>query len=111
MTIPRLRSPGEVRPSGDFYTYEAKYIDERSELIIPAHLPEDIAARVRQLAVQAYKAIDCAGMARADFLLDPTHPGSFPGRNKHHPGLYENQHVSQACGKPAGCRMPNSSTG
>ncbi|MBE0696608.1 MAG: D-alanine--D-alanine ligase A, partial [Anaerolineaceae bacterium] len=63
--------PGEIRPSGDFYTYDAKYIDDRSELIIPAPLPEEISQRIRALALQAYKAIDCAGMARVDFMLDP----------------------------------------
>jgi D-alanine-D-alanine ligase len=68
---PQASIPGEVRPSGDFYTYEAKYLDDRSELIIPASLPEEIASRIRQLAVRAFKAIDGAGMARADFLLDP----------------------------------------
>lgn len=67
---PQASVPGEVHPSGDFYTYEAKYLDDRSELIIPASLPDEIASRIRQLAVQAFKAIDGAGMARADFLLD-----------------------------------------
>jgi D-alanine-D-alanine ligase len=68
---PQASVPGEVRPSGDFYTYEAKYLDDRSELIIPADLPEAIAGRARELAVQAFNAIDGAGMARVDFLLDP----------------------------------------
>lgn len=63
--------PGEIRPSGDFYTYKAKYEDDRSELIIPAPLPAETAERVRDLAARAFRAIDCAGMARADFLLDP----------------------------------------
>lgn len=61
---------GEIRPSGDFYTYEAKYIDERSELIIPADLPAELAARIRTLAEQAFQAIDGSGMARVDFLLN-----------------------------------------
>lgn len=62
--------PGEVVPSADFYSYEAKYIDDRSELLIPAPIPFEISQQVRDLAVQAYMAIDCAGMARVDFLLD-----------------------------------------
>jgi len=69
-TDPQASVPGEIKPSGDFYTYDAKYLDDRSELIIPADLPEETAARVRELAVQVYKAIDCSGMARVDFLLE-----------------------------------------
>jgi D-alanine-D-alanine ligase len=64
--------PGEIVPSREFYSYEAKYIDsgdQASKLIIPAPISEELTERVRDLAVQAYKAIDCAGMARADFLL------------------------------------------
>jgi D-alanine-D-alanine ligase len=67
---PEVSVAGEVIPSREFYSYEAKYIDDRSELLIPAPIPEDISERIRQLAVKAYKAIDCAGMARVDFLLD-----------------------------------------
>lgn len=62
--------PGEVIPSREFYDYQAKYIDEDSELVIPAPLSEEITERVREMAVQAYRALDCAGMARADFLLE-----------------------------------------
>jgi D-alanine-D-alanine ligase len=67
---PQASVPGEVRPSGDFYTYDAKYIDERSQLIIPAVLPAALEERIRQLAVAAFRAIDGAGMARVDFLLN-----------------------------------------
>lgn len=62
--------PGEIIPSADFYSYEAKYLDERSQLLIPAPIPFELAQQVREYAVRAYKAIDCAGMARVDFLLD-----------------------------------------
>jgi len=64
--------PGEIVPGREFYSYEAKYIDEgdqASKLLIPAPISPEMAERVRDLAVRAYKAIDCAGMARADFLL------------------------------------------
>jgi D-alanine-D-alanine ligase len=67
---PQASVPGEVKPSGDFYTYEAKYIDERSELIIPAPLSAELSDRICKLALEAFSAIDCAGMARVDFLLD-----------------------------------------
>ena len=62
--------PGEVVPCREFYDYQAKYIDEDSELLIPAPLSKEMTLGVRQMAIQAYKALDCAGMARADFLLD-----------------------------------------
>jgi D-alanine-D-alanine ligase len=62
--------PGEVVPCNEFYDYAAKYIDDASELLIPAPISPELTVRVRRLAVQAYLAIDCAGMARADFLLD-----------------------------------------
>jgi D-alanine-D-alanine ligase len=64
--------PGEIIPSREFYSYEAKYIDEgdeASELLIPAPISPEQTELVRELAVRAYRAIDCAGMARADFLL------------------------------------------
>ncbi len=69
---PQASLPGEVVPSDDFYTYNAKYIDGRSALIIPAPLAEAQRETIRRIAVQAFQAIDCAGMARVDFLLDPS---------------------------------------
>jgi D-alanine-D-alanine ligase len=67
---PQASVVGEVIPSREFYSYEAKYIDGSSDLLIPAPIPDDVADQVRKIAVQAYQAIDCAGMARVDFLLD-----------------------------------------
>jgi D-alanine-D-alanine ligase len=61
--------PGEVVPCNEFYDYHAKYVSEGSKLHIPAELPAGVAARVRDLAVRAFCAIDCAGMARVDFFL------------------------------------------
>jgi D-alanine-D-alanine ligase len=68
--IPLASVPGEVLPSREFYSYESKYIDGTSSLLIPAPLPDDITENIRQLAVSAYKAIDCAGMARVDFFVE-----------------------------------------
>jgi len=62
--------PGEIRPSDDFYSYRAKYIDDRSELLIPAPISDQLAQQVKELAVRIYRSVDCAGMARVDFLLD-----------------------------------------
>ena len=67
---PRVSLPGEIRPTAEFYSYEAKYHDDSSELIIPAELPDDQIKRIQDYALRAYQAIDCAGMARVDFLLD-----------------------------------------
>ena len=66
---------GEIRPRREFYDYAAKYLaepgsPEESELIIPAELDKKMAGAIRALAVQAYRAIDCAGMARVDMLMD-----------------------------------------
>jgi D-alanine-D-alanine ligase len=69
---PEASVPGEVVPSREFYDYEAKYTDGgASKLQIPAPLTSALSERVRQAAVAAFKAIDCSGMARVDFLLAP----------------------------------------
>lgn len=67
---PQASVPGEIIPAAEFYTYDAKYHDDRSQLLIPAPLSDDMVALAQSLAVRAYAASDCAGMARVDFLLD-----------------------------------------
>jgi len=62
--------PGEIKPSDEYYSYRAKYIDGKSELFIPAPISKEQIKQVQELALRTYKAIDCAGMARVDFLLD-----------------------------------------
>jgi D-alanine-D-alanine ligase len=66
---PQASVVGEIIPSREFYDYEAKYLDEGSRTIIPAELSEEQVAEVRRLAVEAFRAIDAAGMSRVDFLL------------------------------------------
>jgi D-alanine-D-alanine ligase len=61
---------GEVIPSREFYDYEAKYMDNASELLIPAPIPPETARLAREYAVRGFRAIDAAGLARVDFLLD-----------------------------------------
>lgn len=61
---------GEVIPSREFYSYESKYEDEDSRLLIPAEVDERTQQEVQSLAVRAFQAVDCAGMARVDFFLD-----------------------------------------
>ncbi len=62
--------PGEVIPCHEFYDYAAKYIEEDSKLLIPARLSAEQTRQVQELAVRAFQAIDCAGMARVDFFLE-----------------------------------------
>ena len=66
---PDASVPGEIIPSREFYDYESKYLDEGSRSVIPADLPKKIADLVRKLAIEAFKAVDGAGMSRVDFLL------------------------------------------
>ena len=66
---PEVSVPGEIVPAGDFYDYEAKYLGDDSELIIPARLPAARADAVREMAAEAFRAVEGAGMARVDFLL------------------------------------------
>jgi D-alanine-D-alanine ligase len=61
---------GEIVPGNEFYDYAAKYLDDNSQLLIPAPLKPAQVERVQQLAVETFKALDCAGMARVDFFLD-----------------------------------------
>ena len=68
---PEASVPGEVVPGKEFYDYAAKYLDEGSELIIPARLTRAQTKRVQELAVAAFRAVDCSGLARVDFLMDP----------------------------------------
>ncbi|MBC7223732.1 MAG: D-alanine--D-alanine ligase [Anaerolineae bacterium] len=67
---PQASVPGEIVPSREFYDYWAKYVDEGSQLLIPAPISPQLTEQVCTLAVEAFVALDCAGMARVDFLLD-----------------------------------------
>jgi len=67
---PRTSVPGEIIPSNEWYDYDAKYLSGASQIVIPADIPAATAAEVAQLAIRAFAAIDGAGLARVDFLLD-----------------------------------------
>jgi D-alanine-D-alanine ligase len=62
--------PGEILPCAEFYDYQAKYVLNDSKLEIPAVLPDEMTAKIQDYAVQAFKAIDCAGLGRVDFFVD-----------------------------------------
>ncbi len=66
---PQASVVGEIIPGAEFYDYTTKYMDDKSELIIPANLPEHVAARARELAVSAFQEINGAGLARVDFFI------------------------------------------
>jgi D-alanine-D-alanine ligase len=67
--VPIASIAGEIIPSNEFYDYDAKYVDGKSTAIIPAKLPARILKNVRQYAVNAFRVLDLAGMARIDFFV------------------------------------------
>lgn len=67
---PEASLPGEITYAGEWYDYATKYAEGRARLIAPARLPAALIARVRELALAAFRAIDCAGMARVDFFIE-----------------------------------------
>jgi D-alanine-D-alanine ligase len=68
--FPHAAVPGEILPAKEFYDYEAKYQNESSKLLIPANLSDEKMEQIKSVAVKIYKILDCAGMARVDFLID-----------------------------------------
>ncbi len=68
---PQASVAGEIVPMKEFYDYSAKYLDEGSELIIPAKLTKSEMKKIQELAIRAFQAVDCSGLARVDFLMDP----------------------------------------
>ena len=66
---PKASVLGEIIPSNEFYDYDAKYVDGKTAAYIPAPMPSALTKRIRFMAIEAYKALDCAGMARVDFFV------------------------------------------
>jgi D-alanine-D-alanine ligase len=60
-----------VHGAHEFYDFEAKYLDDAADLVVPADLAADVSERVRGLAVRAFDALSCEGLARCDFFLAP----------------------------------------
>jgi len=68
---PQASQPGEIKPGEEFYSYDDKYAETSSaQVIVPADLPEVVAQKVREAALQAYRALECRGLARVDFFVD-----------------------------------------
>ena len=68
--IVKASTLGEIRPAEDFYSYNAKYNDNKSQLIIPASISEEISKKVKEIAIKAFKAIDGEGLSRVDFFVN-----------------------------------------
>src|SRR5690606_27036271 len=62
---------GEIAPSAEFYDYAAKYLDDTAALIVPARVDERVAGLVQEYAVKAFRALDCSGLSRVDFFVEP----------------------------------------
>jgi len=67
---PLTSLPGEIVYTSEWYDYATKYAEGQARLVVPAPVPPEVTARLRELAVAAFRAIDCAGMARVDFFLE-----------------------------------------
>lgn len=61
---------GEILPAEDFYTFDAKYKNAESRVIIPAEIPENISEEIRKTAIKAFKSTDCKGLSRVDFFIE-----------------------------------------
>lgn len=61
---------GEILPAEDFYTFDAKYKNAESRIVMPAEIPENISEEIRSMAVKAFKAADCTGLSRVDFFIE-----------------------------------------
>jgi len=68
---PQASVVGEIVPSSEFYDYNAKYLDEGSQLIVPARITKKQAKEAQEMAIRAFQTVDCSGLARVDFLMDP----------------------------------------
>ncbi len=104
---PETSVPAEVRVNGDheFYDFAAKYLpEERTELDVPAVLPDGVEAQMRDLAARAFEAVGCEGLARVDFFVMP---GRLAGRQRdqHHAGLHAHLDVPAHVGGDGG-RLP-----
>ncbi|MGD1902768.1 MAG: D-alanine--D-alanine ligase family protein [Geitlerinemataceae cyanobacterium] len=70
--VPKASVVGEITFESDFYDYETKYTDGLAQLVIPAELPEKVTAKIRELAIEAFRAVDASGLSRVDFFYVET---------------------------------------
>jgi len=114
--VPEASVVGEIVPGAEFYDYNAKYHSDASIPIIPAKLSKSEEKQIREMAIAAFRACDCAGLARVDFLMEPARKGSKPRiylneintmpihQHQHVPKTLEGQrHLLQAADRPPDC--------
>lgn len=98
--------PGEILPSREFYSYELRYNTQgTSGYDIPAKLPAETLEIICEYAVRAYKAIDCAGMARVDFFVEKDTNKVYLNELNSIPG-HQDQHVPQTLGSQRNVLLP-----
>ena len=85
--------PCEILPSREFYDYDDKYLLDKARTVIPANLSPEQTAELQRLAVECYRAVECEGMARVDFLLETATEQALHQRDQYHPRLHLHQHV------------------
>lgn len=66
---PKVSVPGEIKPVTEFYDYDSKYKDDSTELIIPAKISSAVEEKMRKMAIDAFKILDCSGLVRSDFFV------------------------------------------
>lgn len=86
---PKCSVPGEITYPGEFYDYEAKYLSEQTELLLPAPIDEETTRKAQELARRAFLALSCWGMARVDFFLDEGSQGLLVNELNTLPGFTE----------------------
>ncbi len=84
---PEASRPGEIIPCNEFYDYQAKYIDDRTELIIPVELGDSLEQKIKDLACRAFKAVGASGLARVDFFVEPENDQVFINEINTMPGF------------------------
>ena len=84
---PQASALGEIRYTGEFYDYEAKYASDQTQLLIPADLSEEKGEELRELALRAFRALKCWGMARVDFFVERSSERVYIGELNTHPGF------------------------
>ncbi len=94
---PKASIPGEIVPHREFYDYAAKYLEDGTKLLIPAPLNRAQVKKFQELAVRAFRVLDCAGMARVDFFLEKR-PAGLSQRDQYHSRFHIDQHVSKNVG-------------
>ena len=86
---PEVSLPGEIIPYREFYDYRDKYIEGKTAFAIPAELPASTVREIQRISIEAYRAIDCSGMARVDFLMEGTNGTLFLSEINTIPGFTE----------------------